>query len=751
MPLSRISSQPELPARRASLPVMRWAASQPQTQDFLGTLRKLWRHRLLALVCAVLGTLVGGTIALALHPYYLAEAQVLIGVPEPRIFSTDQLLDPAGPDAEKVENERVAMMSRELALNVVTRLDLSANPVFAPPAKPPRPLWRRLLPVHELPKVWRHWIGTSSPGPAQQTPTATGKTAADRLVDAVLSRVDVTRMGRSEVLAIDVKAPQPDLAARIANAWAAVYLKSKRDQKLAQTNRVEAYLTQRIVALRQKVQASEQAVEDYRRENALYRGTNAGVTTEQLTDLNTQLILAQTAKAEADARLRQAVAIRRDGLDNGTDPAVLGSQMIQALKVRQAVAEQKLAELRTTYGNRYPKVIEANAEVADLKRKLANEVSRTIAGLRNAARTADIRYETLQSNFQNLQTHMGKINGKAIHLQALEREATVNRNLLQALLSRAGETIGRQELEQPDARLVSAAAPPLAPGFPPRKLIVLLGTIAGALVGVMAALMRESADRTFRAADDIAAATGLPVIASVPVVAGRVPPATHVLRRPVSPYSEALRKLYIGLLLSDAPRPPKTTLLCSSVPGEGKSVLAASLARMLAANGKRVLVMDCDWRSPALHRVFHCSNKAGLAALMSEETPNLRDLIFTDPMSGVDVLAAGGWTPRAAHLMTSERMRQVIGIFAKNYDLVVLDGPPVLAAADALPLACMVDKSLFVVRWGHTPRAAVRDAMRQLAEVHADLAGVVFSRVDPKRYRQYTYTNLNYEYVRSAA
>jgi capsular exopolysaccharide synthesis family protein len=248
----------------------------------------------------------------------------------------------------------------------------------------------------------------------------------------------------------------------------------------------------------------------------------------------------------------------------------------------------------------------------------------------------------------------------------------------------------------------------------------------------------------------VVAATGLPVIASVPAVSGRVPPAAHVLRRPVSPYAEALRKVYIGLLLSEAQQPPKTVLVSSSVPEEGKSVLAASLARMLAWNGKRVLAIDCDWRSPTLHRVFHCPNKTGLAALMTEEQPSLHDLIFTDPASGVDVLAAGGWTPRAAHMMTSERMRRVVATFANNYDLVILDGPPVLTGADVLPLARMADKTLFVLRWGHTSRQAVRDAMRQLSDARADVAGIVLTRVDPKRYRQFAYGKLNYEYARSS-
>ncbi len=751
-----MTSLPPAPPRRTPAqrpdrwPVPLLGFPQGQSPDFIETLRKLWRYRALIVVCTILGVGAGTVAALSIHRYYTAEAEVLIGVPAPQIFTTDQLLDPAGPDSEKVDNERVAMMSREQAQKVIARLDLAANAEFEQPENTAPQWWKRVVPFGSLRQV-AAWIAPHSITSQHAKSTAGSTAQSASLIDKVLSHVSVTRVGRSQVLAIDVEASQPGLAAAMANAWAAVYLEGRRNDKLAVTSRVETYLKARIGALRDQVQTADQAVEAYRQKNNLYRGRTANVTTEQLTDLNTQLILAQTAKAEADAKLKQAAALQHDGLDSSTDPSVLNSPIIGMLKQREAAAEQQLAQLQTTYGDRYPTVIKAKAEVTDLRRKMADEVTRILSGLKNSAQTADARYATLQHDFQNLQTRMGEVDGKSIHLEALERDATVDRNLLQALLSRAGETIGRQELEQPDAKLVSSAAPPLAPGFPPKKLIVLLGAIAGLLAGLFTALLRENADRTFRSADEVVAATGMPVIASVPMVGGGTPPAFHVLRHPMAAYSESLRKLYIALLLADAAHAPRTALVCSSVPSEGKSLLAASLARMLAWNGKRVLIIDCDWRSPSQHRVFRCSNQGGLASLMTDDNPVLHDMIFTDPPSGVDVLVAGQWTPRTSHMMASDRMRRVIETFASNYELVILDGPPVLAGADALPLARMVDKTVFAVRWGHTTRETVHDAMRQLFDVRADLVGVVFTRVDPKRYREFTYSNLNYEYARTSA
>jgi capsular exopolysaccharide synthesis family protein len=195
---------------------------------------------------------------------------------------------------------------------------------------------------------------------------------------------------------------------------------------------------------------------------------------------------------------------------------------------------------------------------------------------------------------------------------------------------------------------------------------------------------------------------------------------------------------------------PKTVMFCSATPQEGKSVLIASLGRLLASNGKRVLLIDCDWRSPSLHRQFRLSNKGGLATLLTDNTVNLEDCIKRDSLSGLDVVTAGFWDSKDLPALTSERMRQLLEAFSKNYDLVLLDAAPILVGAEVLMLSRMVEKVMFVVRWGHTRRDAVFEALRQLVDARGDLAGLVLSRVDAKRYRQYARSPLNYDYVRPA-
>ena len=725
-------------SRPVELPVWTPPAQQP---DFLDSLRRIWRHRYLLTFCTILLGAASVVTALSIPARYVAEVRIRVGVPDTPIFATDPRAEPGGSNNEKVENERIGILARGLIKQVVDRLQLQQNPEFNPAAAKGNS-WLQRVDLPAVAKLLPSWMTPGRPIPPEENAAPTD----DQLVDAVLAHLDASTLGHSQVLSVQASSHDPTVAAAIANTLADVYVASQKSFKTADSSRIEDYLAGRIAELRGQVEKSDRAVAEYRQKFGLYQGTNASVTSEQLTGLNTQLIDAQTAKAEADSRLSEAMALKNRGLGGDSLPDVLNSPVIQQLRAQQAEAERNLAQLSATYGPKHPKIVDTRAAMEDVRAKIQAEIGRIVDGLRHQAATAEARYAALQKNFDSAKTQAGGVSEQSIDLQALEREATVNSNLLEAMLNRAKETIGRAEVEQPDARVISPAAPPQRPSYPPKTLIVLLGTLAGVLLGSLAALMRESADRTFRRADEVEQVTGLPVLSMVPNLRGGTQPALQILRRPVSTYSEALRKIHIGLQLSVKGELPRTILFSSATPAEGKSVMAASFARLLARNGKRVLLVDCDWRSPTLHRLFHCSNRYGLAQLMSEELGPPRAAIFNDAPSGLDVLVSGGWTPQTSEMLVSDRMSTMLRTFAKNYDLVILDSAPVLVSSEVLVLSRLVDKTVLLVRWGHTRREAALDALRQLSDAQADVAGVVLSRVDAKRYREFSHARLNYDY-----
>jgi capsular exopolysaccharide synthesis family protein len=175
-------------------------------------------------------------------------------------------------------------------------------------------------------------------------------------------------------------------------------------------------------------------------------------------------------------------------------------------------------------------------------------------------------------------------------------------------------------------------------------------------------------------------------------------------------------------------------------------MLLGSLGRLLASQGRRVLLIDCDLRNPRLHKLFHCQNRYGLADLLCDESDDVTKCLCTDTLSGADIIPAGTFTSQAMRYLTSDRMRNLLRVMSERYDMVLLDTAPILVGAEVLTLSRMVEKVSFLVRWGDTKRDAVMEALKDLIEVQADIAGVVLTCVDPKGYRNYSYSQMSYEY-----
>jgi succinoglycan biosynthesis transport protein ExoP len=748
---------PPTPHYVTAEPVSRLAPAAEE-QGFLETIRKLWRHRGLIALCTVV---VGGAaiaVAWSMPSIYVSEARVLVGVQAPRLPNVESLVADVSPDAERVQNEGFILQSRNIAKQVIDQLKLRDDPEFNPELRKPS-FWSRLKPQQLLPPAIDAWITqltSAKPKAADAdkfpgfSTSAGAATSDDRMIDTLLSRVDVSTLGRSYVLSIKAESLNPATAAAIANSLAERYLDYQRRDKIESIDRVDKFLLGRVAELREQVSKSDQAVEDYRRSHDLYKSAGSGVTAQQLNELNTQLTAAQTAKAEAESRLNEAQEMRKGSLNNESVPEVLRSPLITGLKQQLADSERKAAELSASYGARHPALVNARAEAANIQGRVGAEVAKIVEGLAREARSANARYEALAKNFESVKKQMGSVNDRSIQLESLERDATVNRNLLEAMLLRAKQSTGAETILQANAKLVSPAAPSGAPSYPPKALIAFLGVAGGMMVGAAIALMREGGDHTFRRAEQIESMTGLPVMAVVPQVGGRTPPAMQVLRQPTSAYSEALRRLHIGVELSEAAASPKILLFSSATPSEGKSVMVASLGRLLASNGKRVLLIDCDWRSPRLHQIFRCGNRDGLASLLIDKDVQLDQVIHHDALSGVDVMPAGSWSPRFAHLLSSDYMRRLLEALEPHYEFIILDTPPALVTADVLALSRLVEKVVFVVRWGHTRQEAVLEALKQIVDAQGDVAGIVMSRVVSKQYRQYSYGDPFFEGRRTA-
>jgi len=284
--------------------------------------------------------------------------------------------------------------------------------------------------------------------------------------------------------------------------------------------------------------------------------------------------------------------------------------------------------------------------------------------------------------------------------------------------------------------LIAPAAAPASPSSPPSMTILAVGGALGLGFGLIGLTLFGIDPRQFSRAEDVETASGLPVIAAVPELDDAAGALGQVLRDPGSPYAESLRKLYRKLHSERWTQAPKVIAISSALPGEGRSTLAASLGRLLASEGGRILLVDCDWRHPELHKMFRLANDTGLTSLLVDPHIALDDVIHTDALSGLDIITSGRRNRAAVHKLISEPMRRVLASLAAGYDLVLLDMPPVLAAEETLLLSCIVDKLIFAIRWRHTLQRRATDAMEKILGARGDVVGVVFTRVDLERYRR---------------
>jgi capsular exopolysaccharide synthesis family protein len=716
--------------------------------------KTLWRWRSLIGWTTVVLTAATIVVIYLLTPEYTATTQVLVGVQQVQIGSLKDLVSDlkSGGADEAIATEIGIIRSRKLAERTIAKLHLENDPEFNPALRGPG-LFARLRQEY-VPESWLSWLNRDSAAISDSDEMA-------KTVDTFLGRLKVTNDSKSRIITISYESLSRVTAAQVVNAIADAYIVERLDAKFEATKRANIWLADRLNQLREEVQVSEDAVERYRNANGLLRsqmpaqpGTEGiTLTTQQMAQVSTEAITAHTKYLEAQSRLAQ---LQRSGITRGgrnTETAVkdeniidvMQSPVIQSLRAQEAEAQRRLADLTSHFGDKYPSVVTARAEVAEISGKIQTEASRIVAGLRNEVATQQAREQSLNEMLAKMKTDKGRNDIAEVQLHDLERQAQANRTLYEGFLNQFKQTQSQDSLQQPDADVISRAAIPLQPSFPQKSVITLLGAMFGFMVGVLLALLFENLDVGIRSMDQVRALLRVHALGMVPALGGvrraiGNGPENQVMDRPLSAYTEAIRGIHTNLLLSDVDKPPCVVLVTSALPGEGKSTMAMSLAQTVAHSGRRVIVVDCDLRRPAAHRLAGIPQKPGLIDwLVGRNAPE--EIVYSVGPGGIDVMPAGDQPRLPPNLLSSDRFRQLLRGLRERYDMVILDSAPVLAVADTRVLATLADRTLFVVRWASTSHKIAASALRQVFEAGGDIAGVALMAVNVRAHSKDGFTD----------
>jgi polysaccharide biosynthesis transport protein len=668
-------------------------------QDGVRFLRRRRRTILLtALVTAALAFLLGQS----LEPRYRSSAELIIESVPAANLEDEQAVN-AMDESSFVDGQVLVLQSSDLLRRVLSDPELRNDPEIAGTEAPSFTDRAKAMIV----------------GAAEVLGLTGGAEAAEeeadpmyRAIQRLRNMVSVLREGRSTVITVSVMADDPEKAARIANAIVENYITRQTESQSERALRVASRLNTRLTELRQQLLAAEDAVEAYRSQHGMI-STGAGTLSEQeLAELNGQLVLTRADLFQRQALLDRAQEILRTEGDIFSLQG-LDSEVLSDLRLRLQEVSSRESELLNLFGEGNPSLGPVQTEKAALESQIQTEVERLVDTLSNELEVAKAREALLVSALNDASTKVTIEGQGAVELRELERVADAYSSVYQRLLERAGNVGALAGSASSDVRLISPAVTSSTPVFPPNRLIVTLGLILGAGLGVLRALLREAMNTGFVTTRQAEEVLGLPVLAALPETKETGTPRDVMLRSPDSPFAEAVRTLRHSLLANTDHVGAPVLQVTSALDGEGKTTVAMSLAISAAWAGGKVLVVDADLRRRGLTELLGASDRPGLTDI-GVDAPTMEALIATDRSSGAFFLPAGRPTNSPPDFLESARMRAFLDWARTTFDLVILDSPKVANMADSVILAKYCDIVAFVVKWGSSPAEIVGDCLGRL-------------------------------------
>ena len=566
----------------------------------------------------------------------------------------------------------------------------------------------------------------------------------------VIEPVKETRLPVKETRLIEISFTHGDrqMAARVVNSIADSFALANLEKKVRTNTSSGDFLQKRIAELQSQIRSGEEKLIGYAKSNQILSlDASQNTVVDRLTGLNKQLLEVENERKLAEAAYRAAQA-------PGAASALAeeSAKNINDTEQRLTELKQRREQLLVDNTEEAPEVKESTQQIALLERKIkemrARATSVVLTNLETHYREAFQREQSLRAAFNEQRGATLTQNEAAINYRILQQEIETNKNLLDGLLQRSKENDVVLAGTPNNVSVVDYAITPRVPAGPQRLLGVVLSFVFALFFGICLAVFLEYLDNTIRSVADVERVLQLPALAVIPAVGGlarrRLSGARQVRQttgesRPQllintearSPLAEAYRQLRTSVLLSTAGHMPKTLLITSGLPGEGKSTTAVNIATSLAQTGARVLIIDADMRRPTVHSSFGIPNVAGLSTVLSRELDedDVLALIDLHEESRLHVMTSGAIPPNPAELLGSQQMKRLLEILKPHFDHIVIDSPPINTVTDGVLLASMVDGVLLVVHGGRSRRELVKRARQSLQGVGGRILGVVLNNV----------------------
>lgn len=696
----------------------------------------LYRRRWLAGGAFALVFVYLTTSSLRKTPLYEATTQVLIEkesrpTASPNAVSKDAEL---WYDDDFYNTQYKMLQSRTLAWRTLEALGLASAPSQAER--------RAAAVVHVNEGGWlgklAFWLGA----PEAILPPAGDETIwQSARIDKFLAGLTISPVRNSRLVDIQYVAPDPMFAARASNAVAEAYIAQSLSFRAVASEDATALLSGQLANQKQKLTASEQALQTYRETHGAVSATDAARDdlARRLADVGAELTRARADRLAVEQVYQTLTAQRRDPAKLASFPAIVANPAIQALTRDMAELKNQDAALAVEFGEKYQKRKDLATQLALKQAEWQSQVDRVVESISREYETAKSREAGLVSQFEAQKKESNTQDNAAIAYMALERDVRGNRRLYEELLTRATVTGVAGEYKGSHVQVVDRAEMPRLPFLPNHERDIAVAFLFGLLIAVTLAFGLEYVDSRLRTPDDVKKHLGLPFLGLVPAVRAKdVKGPSPLLDRGVPPaFSEAIRGIRTSVMFSTATEGARIVMVTSTGPSEGKTVVSTNVGDALAQAEQRTLIIDGDMRRPRVHEVHGCTQEPGLSNVLVGAA-ELKAAIRQTGHPLLHVLPAGLIPPNPAELLSSTRYARLLETLAQEYDWIVVDAPPVLAVTDAAVMANGVGGVLFVVGSEMTPRRNAQVAIEQLLAARGRLVGVVLNRAHVTR-RAYHY------------
>lgn len=699
--------------------------------------RRQWR---VVVLFGALASVLGLIFVFTATPLYTSTVNVLIDRSNSQVVEQLSTIGSVLDDEASILSQVELLQSDTIALAVVDKLDLVNDADFL------RSGGSLLSSVRQM------WRATKSIF-ASADPAADAQRLKDARIGAAAqlkANLSISRVGKTYVLEIDYQSPSAELSSKVANAFGEAYLVDKLSSKYEATRRASDWLQDRISDLREKSLVADLAVQRFRVANGLVAVGDQLVTDQQLTELNTSLLTAQSDTAKAKARLDRIESIVASGQTDAIVTDVLGSSISNDLRKKYLDASKLEADISSRLGSEHIQAVRLRREMGEYKRLMFEEVNRIAQSYRSDLEVAQAREKSLLDSLTQANAVSASANVNQVQLRELQRESETYKNLYQLFLQRYQEAIQQQSFPVTEARVITQATVSNSPSYPRKPLFLALFAVGGIMVGCGVGAFREFRDRFFRTGDQVRDVLGVEFIGIAPALDPAKLPTrrdsaskgtavvNYVIDNPLSAFAETMRSGKIAADLAFVGKECKIIGVTSALPGEGKSTISINFAKLLASQGARTILIDADLRNPGTTRAMDVTTQRGLLeVLLDGDDP--RTAMEHDPVTNLSFLPAiiRHRVPHSSELLSSNAMGNLLKALSAEADYIVIDLPPVGPVVDARAISHRIDGFLFVVEWGKTARQVVRQVMTTEARIYDKCLGVIMNKVDQEKMKLY--------------